>query len=274
MSQHMELSAPIGRAWMRVAQGTVIHQQAQRWSETSVHTTGGEHIVTPFGGHTFTPLRVHSSTSTHEAFELWVREKGVEDHHVTLYDSSFRAAPGQTVRLAWAGNAKRSNGNYVFVENVNSGHIGDAMHGWWLYWLKREGLYRLPLLYRASIRWVPALAAMLLLFLFLPISIEAHNTGGDWNGAFVAELEGIARTPSVDKAVALSKAALAQWSPHILKESFLSNPLAYLLASVALATVYAVIQLVGHLVFGYWWSLWRTLSFRNRLLKAFRASKS
>lgn len=143
MSQTFDIKTKNGKAWFIVAEGIVKHQDTLVWNETTLHSSGGGGYVGPHGGHVDAP-QIHSTNIEHQQHSFWITEPDGKEVSIELRNTSFRAAPGQKVRIGWGSAAGVQSGQYLFAHNFNSGLTTEFISNWWS-WGVGCGLLKYPL---------------------------------------------------------------------------------------------------------------------------------
>jgi hypothetical protein len=159
MTKYIEVSAPIGHAWLIILEGIVTSHQTQRWSTTTVQSSGGGGYVNPTYGGYVAPPTISSKVTQHEKTEFWVQDTDGKQQQFSFPNDEFPVAQGHRVRIVWGGSTKNKNkGNYLFAHNLTSGHCQyfDKLDGMYS-WPFNHKLIEMPILYRVLFYWAPSL---------------------------------------------------------------------------------------------------------------------
>lgn len=152
--------------WVEILDGVVVGQR--KWSDTQVWSSGGTRYVGPNGGYVCRPT-VHSSSNLNH--EFWVREPDGTETSISIVNRDFPIREGQHVRLAWAGPAGAKRGDYLFASNLTAKNTIDIKHDWQR-WFKRTGILTTPKGYRATIFFLAAVLAAILVGVVIPLHMQ------------------------------------------------------------------------------------------------------
>jgi hypothetical protein len=159
MTKYIEIAAPIGNAWLTILEGVVTSHQTQRWSTTTVQSSGGGGYVNPTYGGYVAPPTISTKVTQHEKTEFWVQDADGKQQQFSFPHNEFPVAQGHRVRIVWGGSTKnKDKENYLFAHNLTSGHrqYFDKLDG--LYsWPFNHKLIEMPILFRAIFFLAPAL---------------------------------------------------------------------------------------------------------------------
>jgi hypothetical protein len=157
MTKYIEISAPIGSAWLNILEGVVTNHQTQRWSTTTVQSSGGGGYVNPTYGGYIAPPTVSTKVKHHEKTEFWVQDADGKQQQFSFPHHEFPVAQGHWVRIVWGGSTKnKDKGDYLFAHNLTSGYrqYFDKIDGF-SSWPFNHKLIDLPILYQAIFFWAP-----------------------------------------------------------------------------------------------------------------------
>lgn len=258
MVKYVELSAPIGKAWLMILEGTVEHHQSQRWSETRVQSRGGGGYVNPTYGGYISPPTITSTVTQHERTEFWVQDTDGRQQRFSFKHDQFPVAPGHKVRIVWGGSTKnKDNGSYLFANNFTSGHCQYFESNDLSSWAFSHGLIKYPLLYVLITFWSPLLIWGYLLFVFIPLT------------KFIP-----GNTPIPKSLVAFIRLNLHyihHWSLSLLIEFFTDWKywLIFILGVIGFLLTLFVFELVSYSLFGHRWQRKVLEPFRNRVVQVY-----
>lgn len=266
MRRDVEVKAPHGTAWIRISEGTVIHQDTQRWSSTHVSASGGGGYVGRYGGHLSAPT-VHSQVTHHAKTTFWIEEPDGKQQSVVICNENFLVAPGHKVRFVGAGNKKNlSKGSIIYVRNLVSGR--DAViypYGLWE-WALDYGLIKIPLLRSIIVVWLPICFWSYLVFFVIPLF--------DKELAPPAAKEILLHYPeftSLHDFLVINFKLVPHWSFSLLLKCLARWEywVAMALGAFGWAVTTGILMLVVYLVFFWWWKKIVFYPLGKRLNEAF-----
>ncbi|MBW4617623.1 MAG: hypothetical protein KME21_31350 [Desmonostoc vinosum HA7617-LM4] len=272
MQKYLEIPAPNGTGWLNILEGTVAHNETQRWSETRVHSSGGGGYVNPqYGGYVEPPV-VSSSVTHHERNIFWVQEANGNQTRFCLNHDNFPVALGHKVRIIWGGSTKdTNNGSYIFAQNFTSGHHYHFEPNDLSNWAFKHGLIQWPLLYQLIFHWSPILIWGYLVFAYLPL-LTNHELANNTIKSILTKYDGI--DFSFSDFLRLNLELISHWSFSLLISSFTDWEfwIGLIIGFLGCCISGWLLSIFGYFVFGYWWERKILKPFRDRVFLSYDMS--
>jgi hypothetical protein len=268
MPKYVEIPAPNGTAWLNILDGTVVHRETQRWSETRVTSSGGGGYVNPTYGGYVAPPTINSHVSLHEKNIFWVQEIDGTQKQFCFNHNNFPVATGHRVRIIWGGSKKNTNnGDYLYFQNFTSGNQHHFNSKDISNWAFKNGLIQWPLLYSLIFRWPPILTWIYLVLILIPL-IKHESV----NSNILAIIARNSNIESFADFLNLNLQLIPHWSFSLLMSSFTDYRYwGMLIIGIFACLVSTLISAcIGYLLFGCWWSKTLLKPFRDRVALACR----